>query len=193
MCVVFRYSNVHAARGRIACVRHALRPLPRQSKELQNCIEGTEIELSYRLQCETYLLVVCLQQRVAELRGTLVNSNITFIRDCEQGPECAPVLAWLPAADVIEVGGWRIGIFGVCTTTAVSNAHKRGIVFEPVLPRAHAVVEQLRKYVIHSFTVLQSVAWHLYCRSKSSLLYLLNLLLVLCTPFFAAWRRWMPL
>ena len=77
-----------------------------------------------------------LGQRLSELEATVLNSNIVSTDDMhgldENGNRVGAFVDDLPSTEVLELGGLRVGLLGVCTTsTPLSSAVKpRGVIFK---------------------------------------------------------------
>lgn len=87
-----------------------------------------------------------LGQRLSELEATVLNSNIVSTDDMhgldENGNRVGAFVDDLPSTEVLELGGLRIGLLGVCTTsTPLSSAVKpRGVIFNDVVPIVRDIV-----------------------------------------------------
>ena len=89
-----------------------------------------------------------LGQRLLELDATVLNSNIVSTDDHhgldEDGNRVGAFVDALPATEILELGGLRVGLLGVCTTsTPLSSAVKpRGVVFKDVVPIVREIVDE---------------------------------------------------
>lgn len=88
-----------------------------------------------------------LGQRLSELEATVLNSNIVSTDDAngldENGERVGGFVDHLPKTQIVERGGLRLGLLGVCTTsTPLSSAVKpRGVIFEDVIPVVRDIVD----------------------------------------------------
>ena len=89
-----------------------------------------------------------LGQRLLELDATVLNSNIVSTDEHhgldEDGNRVGAFVDALPATEILELGGLRVGLLGVCTTsTPLSSAVKpRGVVFKDVVPIVRDIVDE---------------------------------------------------
>ena len=89
-----------------------------------------------------------LGQRLSELNATVLNSNIVSTDDYngldENGDRVGAFVDDLPSTQRLEIGGVKIGLLGVCTTsTPLSSAVKpRGVVFKDVVPIVRDIVNE---------------------------------------------------
>jgi len=89
-----------------------------------------------------------LGQRLSELNATVLNSNIVSTDDNngldENGDRVGAFVDDLPSTQRLEIGGVKIGLLGVCTTsTPLSSAVKpRGVVFKDVVPIVRDIVNE---------------------------------------------------
>jgi 2',3'-cyclic-nucleotide 2'-phosphodiesterase (5'-nucleotidase family) len=87
-----------------------------------------------------------LGQRLSELDATVLNSNVrstdAFHGLDENGARVGAFVDDLPSTERLELGGLKIGLLGVCTTsTPLSSAVKpRGVVFQDVVPIVRRIV-----------------------------------------------------
>ena len=87
-----------------------------------------------------------LGQRLSELDATVLNSNVrstdAFHGLDENGERVGAFVDDLPSTEILELGGLKIGLLGVCTTsTPLSSAVKpRGVVFQDVVPIVRRIV-----------------------------------------------------
>jgi len=87
-----------------------------------------------------------LGQRLSELDASVLNSNVrstdAFHGLDENGARVGAFVDDLPSTEILELGGLKIGLLGVCTTsTPLSSAVKpRGVVFQDVVPIVRRIV-----------------------------------------------------
>ena len=81
-----------------------------------------------------------LGQRLLEIDAEVINSNIFSCS--EHSPNPAAFLDALPRHAEVNVGGMRLGLMGMCTTTTpLSSAKKpKGVLFGEVVPLARQIV-----------------------------------------------------
>lgn len=87
-----------------------------------------------------------LGQRLSELDAVVLNSNIVSTDEHhgldEHGERVGAFVDALPKTQIVDAGGLRVGLLGVCTTsTPLSSAVKpRGVIFQDVVPIVRDIV-----------------------------------------------------